>query len=93
MCVRVSQGNNVIIAMYVICICMSHVCIFVLYFALQIWRIIKYLSIYLSIYHFPVLLYTNHIRFTFMDIQKTLIKMVNSKKLRVSSKGTRVPLL
>ena len=45
-CVRVSQGNNVIIAMYVICICMSHVCIFVLYFALQIWRIIKYLSIY-----------------------------------------------
>ena len=49
-CVRVSQGNNVIIAMYVICICMSHVCIFVLYFALQIWRIIKYLSIYLSIY-------------------------------------------
>ena len=42
-CVRVSQGNNVIIAMYVICICMSHVCIFVLYFALQIWRIIKYL--------------------------------------------------
>ena len=44
MCVRVSQGNNVIIAMYVICICMSHVCIFVLYFALQIWRIIKYLS-------------------------------------------------
>ena len=38
--------KNVIIAMYVICICMSHVCIFVLCFALQIWRIIKYLSIY-----------------------------------------------
>ena len=54
-CVRVSQGNNVIIAMYVICICMSHVCIFVLYFALQIWRIIKYLSIYLSFGLFTVL--------------------------------------
>ena len=48
-CVCVSQGNNVIIAMYVICICMSHVCIFVLCFALQIWRIIKYLSFYLSV--------------------------------------------
>ena len=41
-----------------------------------------------TMHHSPVLLYTNHIRFTVMDIHKTLIKMVNSKKLRVSSKGT-----
>ena len=40
-----------------------------------------------------MVLYTNHFRFTFMDIHKTLIKMVNSKKIRVSNKGTRVPLL
>ena len=46
-----------------------------------------------TMHHFPVLLYTNHIRFTFMDIHKTSIKMVNSKILRVSSKGTHVPLL
>ena len=48
--VRVSHGNNIIIAMYVICIhvCMSHVCIFVMCFALQIWRRTKKKSIYLS---------------------------------------------
>ena len=38
-----------------------------------------------TIHNFSVLLFTKHIKFTFVDIHKTSIKMVTSKKLRVSS--------